>query len=190
VFTSVVTASGNGDYRSAAFTTQRPGSYRWIATYSGDSRNVTVSTTCNDRNESVQVKPAARGMVTGGGQVVPAPRGKASFGFMAQRKAEGGPASGHFNYVNETTGLHINGRVTTLTILGPTSATFSGIWDADCTFTVYMEDNGEPGVKSGDRLSVSHACPTPPGSVIDAPLQILLHGNNQIHKTGISPSSR
>src|SRR5207249_9539920 len=59
------------------------------------------------------------------------------------------------------------------------------------TFTVYMEDNGEPGVKSGDRLGVSYTCPSsglanetagmpaPPSTGTP-----LIHGNNQMHKAG------
>jgi uncharacterized repeat protein (TIGR01451 family) len=126
---------------------------------------------------------AAKGKVTGGGQVVPASGGRASFGYIAQRKTDGGPATGHFNYVNLDTRLHINGPVTDLVILSPTSARFSGTWGANCTFTVYMEDNGEPGVQNGDRLEVSYSCPAS-GPSTDAPLQILLHGNNQMHKAG------
>ncbi|HEY3026246.1 MAG TPA: Ig-like domain-containing protein, partial [Pyrinomonadaceae bacterium] len=114
-------------------------------------------------------------------QVVPTSGGTASFGYIAQRKTDGGPATGHFNYVNLTTRLHINGPVNDLVILSPTSARFSGTWGAGCTFTVYMEDNGEPGVSSGDRLEVSYSCPS---LSIDAPNQVLLHGNNQMHKAG------
>ncbi|HJU44254.1 MAG TPA: Calx-beta domain-containing protein, partial [Vicinamibacterales bacterium] len=134
-----------------------------------------IGTITNDDNNAV------KGKVTGGGQVMPSQGGTASFGYVAQRKTDGGPASGHFNYVNHTTGLHISGPVNDLAILSETSATFSGTWGA-CTFEVYLEDNGEPGVASGDQLEVSYSCES--GDVNDAPLQILLHGNNQIHRPG------
>src|SRR5205085_5753206 len=54
---------------------------------------------------STTVLCTGKGKVTGGGQVVPTQGGTASFGYIAQRKTDGGPASGHFNYVNHTTGL-------------------------------------------------------------------------------------
>jgi hypothetical protein len=43
--------SGNGTYTSPSFTPTSPGSYQWVATYSGDSSNASVSTNCNDPNE-------------------------------------------------------------------------------------------------------------------------------------------
>src|SRR5687767_13578210 len=86
---------------------------------------------------TVIVLCAAKGKVTGGGQVVPTSGGTASFGYIAQRKTDGGPATGHFNYVNLTTRLHINGPVNDLVILSPTSARFWGTWGGGCTFSVY-----------------------------------------------------
>jgi len=55
IFTSSVAVDGNGDYDSAAFTATEAGTYRWIATYSGDSNNAAVAGACNDANESVIV---------------------------------------------------------------------------------------------------------------------------------------
>jgi uncharacterized repeat protein (TIGR01451 family) len=167
------------------------------ASASGTITNTaTVTSTTSDANQSNNAATAtttvlqqAKGKVTGGGQVVPTSGGTASFGYIAQRKTDGGPAIGHFNYVNHTTGLHINGPVNNLVILSPTSARFSGTWGAGCTFIVYMEDNGEPGVQSGDRLGVSYACP-PTASVIEVPDTLptrgspIIHGNNQMHKAG------
>jgi len=57
VFTDMETVSGNGDYTSDDFTPTAPGTYRWTASYSGDSDNDPVSTSCNDANESVTVEP-------------------------------------------------------------------------------------------------------------------------------------
>jgi len=54
-FTSTVTVAGNGSYVSANFTPSVAGTYRWIATYSGDANNVASATACNDANESVTV---------------------------------------------------------------------------------------------------------------------------------------
>jgi hypothetical protein len=57
-FTSTVTVSGNGSYTSAAFTPSAVGTYRWIAAYSGDARNLPSSGACGDPNEEVVVKKA------------------------------------------------------------------------------------------------------------------------------------
>jgi hypothetical protein len=53
-----VTVSGNGDYASGDFTPTRRGTYRWTASYSGDSGNQQVATACNDPGTSVTVGPA------------------------------------------------------------------------------------------------------------------------------------
>ena len=55
IFTSTVTVNGNGDYVSDPYTPTTGGTYRWIATYSGDSFNAPTATLCNDLNESVVV---------------------------------------------------------------------------------------------------------------------------------------
>jgi uncharacterized repeat protein (TIGR01451 family) len=55
IFTSTITVNGNGDYDSAPFTTSVAGTYRWIATYSGDSNNAAAAGACNDANENVLV---------------------------------------------------------------------------------------------------------------------------------------
>ena len=54
-FTSSVEVNGNGQYNSGPFVPVAPGTYRFVATYQGDINNKTVSTTCNDPNESVVV---------------------------------------------------------------------------------------------------------------------------------------
>ena len=48
----------DGPVSSAAFTPTLPGTYRWIASYSGDANNAAVSGACNDPNETVTVLPA------------------------------------------------------------------------------------------------------------------------------------
>jgi hypothetical protein len=56
VFTSTVdVSSGNGTYQSDPFTVTAPGTYLFIASYSGDASNGAVSTNCGDDNESVEV---------------------------------------------------------------------------------------------------------------------------------------
>ena len=50
--------SGPGNYTSGNVTTNAVGSYRWIASYSGDANNAPVSTACNDANEASTVNQA------------------------------------------------------------------------------------------------------------------------------------
>ena len=54
-FTSEVDVQGDGQYTSGAFTPTVAGTYRFIASYSGDFNNKTVATACGDANESVVV---------------------------------------------------------------------------------------------------------------------------------------
>jgi uncharacterized repeat protein (TIGR01451 family) len=55
IFTSTVPVNGNGEYASAAYTANVAGTYRWIATYSGDGNNAAASGACNDADENVVV---------------------------------------------------------------------------------------------------------------------------------------
>lgn len=52
IFLSVVSVSGPGTYTSAPFTPATGGTYRWIATYSGDPQNNGVSGVCGDPTET------------------------------------------------------------------------------------------------------------------------------------------
>ncbi|HXN07028.1 MAG TPA: post-COAP-1 domain-containing protein, partial [Nitrospiria bacterium] len=73
--------------------------------------------------------------------------GMASFGFIA--KSDGV----HFNYVNHVSGLHVVGLVTDVKVIAintngtPKTVRFSGTCSTGpaCTFSVTVEDNGEPG---------------------------------------------
>ncbi|WP_203690493.1 choice-of-anchor A family protein [Catellatospora coxensis] len=56
VFTSTVDVDGNGRYRSEEFRPRVPGTYRWVASYSGDDGNQEVRTRCDDPAERVVVK--------------------------------------------------------------------------------------------------------------------------------------
>jgi hypothetical protein len=51
-FTATAEVNGNGAYRSAAFIVPQPGTYRWVATYSGDLGNTMDGPTgCSDAAE-------------------------------------------------------------------------------------------------------------------------------------------
>jgi hypothetical protein len=57
-FTSSPTLAANGTAASGPFVPLLPGTYRWVASYSGDANNAPVAGACNDPNESVVVSPA------------------------------------------------------------------------------------------------------------------------------------
>lgn len=59
VFTSTVALAG-GTATSTSFAPVLPGTYRWRATYNGDTNNNSVSGVCNAANETVEVLPAGR----------------------------------------------------------------------------------------------------------------------------------
>ncbi|MGH9124725.1 MAG: beta strand repeat-containing protein, partial [Acidimicrobiales bacterium] len=58
VFTSTVTVGGNGTYTSDTFTPTSAGTYAFVASYSGDTNNAAVTTSCGDPGESVTVSAA------------------------------------------------------------------------------------------------------------------------------------
>ena len=55
IFTDDVTVAGNGMYTSAPFTPTSPGTYRWVARYSGDANNLPSFSVCADPAETVVV---------------------------------------------------------------------------------------------------------------------------------------
>ena len=56
--------SGNGTYNSPNYTPTSAGTYRWIASYSGDGNNLSTAGSCNDPNESSTVGKASPALVT------------------------------------------------------------------------------------------------------------------------------
>ncbi|MGH9278986.1 MAG: beta strand repeat-containing protein, partial [Acidimicrobiales bacterium] len=64
VFTNTKTVAGNGGYPSDTFTPTLAGTYRWVASYSGDAGNTAVTTTCNDPNETVTITGAPAPQLT------------------------------------------------------------------------------------------------------------------------------
>jgi hypothetical protein len=56
IFTTTVTVTGNGEYRSAEFVPPQLGTYRWVATYSGDANNTGVGpTACGESSETANL---------------------------------------------------------------------------------------------------------------------------------------
>ena len=71
-FTATVTVTGNGNYSSGPFTPTAPGTYRFVATYSGDANNSPAGpTACGDPAESVVVSTANPTIVTHASPSVP-----------------------------------------------------------------------------------------------------------------------
>ncbi len=126
------------------------------------------------------------GSVTGGGQIpVPNPdsNGRATFGFNAKGN-EDGTATGHFNYLNHVTGLHVNGPVDDVVVTvtnpdgSPKTVRFSGTCSnlPACSFSVTVEDNGEPGKIDEFGITVT-------GGLTEARSQrVISNGNIQFHK--------
>jgi Ice-binding-like len=123
--------------------------------------------------------------VTGGGQIqvpdVTSP-GTASFGFNAGT-GKGG-SGGHFNYVNQVTGLHVDGTVNDVVVIAfnpdgsPKTVLFSGTCGDSCAFSVTVQDNGEPG--TSDQFGVTV---TTGAVVVELTSQrVISNGNIQFHK--------
>jgi hypothetical protein len=91
-------------------------------------------------------------------------------------------ASGHFNYVNHVTGLHVNGPVTSISLNADGSINFCGSCGpatkpANCDFTVTVKDNGEPGTDDRFCLNVT-------GDLAESETcRIISRGNIQFHPT-------
>lgn len=74
-FVSTRPVSANGPLTSDPFTTAATGTYRWVASYSGDTNNAALAGGCNDALESVVVTPNTPGLTTQAspGATVPGP---------------------------------------------------------------------------------------------------------------------
>lgn len=64
IFTSVVAINADGTATSGPYTPPLAGSYRWIATYSGDANNEPAAGLCSDVGETVIVAQATPSIVT------------------------------------------------------------------------------------------------------------------------------
>jgi hypothetical protein len=118
------------------------------------------------------------GKATGGGQVN-VPNGRGSFGFNA--RFDGGPGSGHLNYINHFTGAHLDCTVTAVTMFTPPTAEFSGTCSANSdatSFMAHVEDNAKQG-KNGDKFKITytdqfgtHVDEGGPGPIISGNIEI------------------
>jgi len=116
----------------------------------------------------------------------PSSKGRASFGFNAKQDQSGDGAKGHFNYVNHVTGLHVNGPVDNVVVIAtnadgsPKTVRFSGTCDGNlpaCSFSVTVEDHGEPGTSDQFGIAVT-------GALSEFRSQrVISRGNIQFHKS-------
>jgi hypothetical protein len=155
IFTSTKPVSGDGDYVSDPFTTSAssPGTYRWIASYSGDSSNSMVSGACNDANESVVI--GAPGTSVTGSGTIQLEEGTGHFDLNAFFSKKGKP-SGNADYTDSELGFTMGStKITGLTING-NHATITGTGKIGkkqkVSFTIDVNDNPSPGV---DTFSIS-----------------------------------
>jgi hypothetical protein len=140
-----------------------------------------VTETCNgtdDDCDGTVDEGCGSGKVTGGGEIA-VPGGVANYGFVVQRKTPGGPVTGQLEYQNHARGLNVHSVTMQTLTVSPTLATFSGTCTKNnaipCTFSVTVQDLGEPG-KGVDHFTIT---------ISDEPVEgdtgAIIHGNIQIH---------
>jgi hypothetical protein len=72
VFTSTTTVTGNGSYISSPFTAHQSGTYRWVASYNGDTLNTGAGPSpCGAAGETVTVSPAVEPDIKPGPEPAP-----------------------------------------------------------------------------------------------------------------------
>src|SRR5207245_2433786 len=135
-FTDTKLVSGNADYTSSSFTAIQAGTYRWIASYSGDlNNNAAGPTACADPAEAVVVTKASPALTTTASGAV----------------AAGGEESGvaHLSLRPHQTGT------ITFTLYGPN--------DATCTVVAFTDTklvSGNPDYTSSPLTAIQ--APTSP----------------------------
>jgi hypothetical protein len=147
-----VTDSSNFPTTTGAFQT----------TYGGGPDDAFVTKVIN----IVLPPPPTVGKVTGGG-TINVTGGVGNFGFIVQRQAVDGSIHGDLQYVNHASGAKVHSVMfTSFTIVGNT-ATFGGtctVNGSPCTFTVNVEDNGEPG--TNDKFTITVNAGPPEGGTL------------------------
>jgi len=115
------------------------------------------------------------GKVTGGGSIN-VPNGIGTFGLIAQRQASDSSIHGDLQYVNHATGDKVHSVMFDSMVIAGNTAAFTGtctINKVACTFTVQVQDNGEPGTNDAFTISINFT-PAEGGT--------LRSGNIQIHQ--------
>lgn len=154
VFTSTKTVSGNGSYTSDPFAPSAPGTYRWIANYSGDAAHNPIAGMCNDANESVVILPAGTSIVGSGCIDV----GGCTATFICNVSLlKKGKASGNVDYNDPCAGIRITQVKVNSIVFNGDCATINGTCKlmgsrSKLSFTVVACDIAPPGT---DSFSIS-----------------------------------
>ena len=117
------------------------------------------------------------GKVTGGGSIDVA-GGIGTFGFIVQRQAADQSIKGDLQYVNHSNGEKVHSVMFDSLVITSNTAAFGGactVNNAPCTFTVEVQDNGEPGTNDSFNITVN-AGPT------EGAGEKLRSGDIQIHQ--------
>lgn len=123
--------------------------------------------------------PPSPGKVTGGGQIAVSDEVGASFGFNIVFQEGDSAPKGELQYVDHSDNMkvHSHDMISLRVWDQKTKAEFEGYCTIDheeeCTFYVYVEDNGEPG--KNDVFEITLSTGYSAGGTI-------LNGNIQIHK--------
>ncbi len=128
----------------------------------------------------VELGPSEPVKATGAGWIPDGAGGKANFGFNADSTAA--PPKGRITYESPAGVVKIKGTVSSVSLLSPTEAEFSGSCQlqhgAPCTYDAAVEDNAEPGA-GGDRFRIEIFDTL--GQPIHQADELLGGGNIQIH---------
>ena len=137
------------------------------------------------------------GKVTGGGQIdviVKDVAGTATFGFNAKRVDEEGSepvVSGHLNYVNHVSGVHINCEVEAAAVTPaeddlPGTAAFGGYAcspnSSSSNFIVHVVDTDEPGREDVFTIEYTTRDDDTHTPIIEGQGSPIRSGNIQVHK--------
>ncbi|TMA42958.1 MAG: hypothetical protein E6J82_07910 [Deltaproteobacteria bacterium] len=155
------------------------------ATYGGDQTHLGSSGATNI------VVLALPGKVTGGGQVDLDGGGRASFGFVVQRQTIGGLATGELEYHNHANRVNVHSLGMLTLLIVDNTATFTGSCRVNnttpCTFTVTVQDNGEPGSRGPNKDKFSITVFATPAEMVT--LRDLRAGNIKIHNSEFDSDS-
>ncbi|HKQ97665.1 MAG TPA: thrombospondin type 3 repeat-containing protein [Candidatus Polarisedimenticolia bacterium] len=105
------------------------------------------------------------GITTGGGEI-DVPGGKATFGFIAKPRVNGGPHQGQLEFHDHATDLSVQGTTVESIVFSGNTATFSGACISTspsaspiaCTYTVTVQDIAEPG-QGADTFTITFSPP-------------------------------
>ena len=149
--------------------------------------NEPATKTANNSASATSTIDCPPGKVTGGGQIGVAHNGstgRGSFGFNVQRKAANLMPTGSLEYIDHAVRLNVHSLTMLTLLVTGTHAEFSGTCTitgaSSCTFSVSVDDLGEPG--KNDTFSIRVEYTDANGAHVYTQGGTLQRGNIQIHK--------